>query len=189
MQTWEVIAVIFGIFYLLLAMRENRWCWVTGFISTAIFAALFFVSQLYMESLLQLYYVVMACYGWCQWQDNRKQPLTISTWTPPQHFIALSGILISSIASSLLLSHFTDANYPMLDSIVTWGSLIATYMSTRKILENWLYWMALDSLALYCCFNKSLYLTAGLYLFYAVLAFAGYFSWKDKAKSQLFAAL
>jgi nicotinamide mononucleotide transporter len=62
MQIWEIIAVIFGVFYLLLAMRENRWCWVTGFISTAIFAALFFVSHLYMESLLQVYYVVMACY-------------------------------------------------------------------------------------------------------------------------------
>ena len=180
MTIFEAIAVIFGIFYLLLAMRENRWCWVTGFLSTAIFAALFFASQLYMESLLQLYYVVMACYGWRQWQENCEEPLTISTWTPQQHFITLCCVLTLSAASSFILSHYTDANYPLLDSIVTWGSLIATYMSTRKILENWLYWIALDSLALYCCYNKSLFLTAALYLFYTLLACAGFFSWKSK---------
>jgi len=177
MQIFEAIAVIFGILYILLAMRENRWCWVTGFISTAIFAALFFVSQLYMESLLQVYYVVMACYGWRQWQD-KDQPLAISNWSLQQHFVTLSCIFVLSMASSAFLSYYTDATYPLQDSIITWGSLIATYMSTRKILENWLYWVALNSLALFCCFNKSLYLTAGLYLIYATLAIGGYFAWR-----------
>ncbi|MDQ2994113.1 MAG: nicotinamide riboside transporter PnuC [Pseudomonadota bacterium] len=185
MPFWELTAVFFGILYLVLAMRDTPWCWAAGLISTAILAVLFFTAHLYMESILQLYYVVMAFYGWRQWQygGNNDQKLEISTWNSMQHLITLISILILSIASSLLLARYTDANYPLLDSIITWGSLITTYMVTRKVLENWLYWIALDALAIYCYLNKALYLTAGLYLFYVTLAIFGFIHWAAKKKA------
>lgn len=68
MSVWEIIAVVMGISYLILAMRENSWCWVAGFIGTSIFCVLFFKAKLYMESGLQIYYAAMAVYGWWQWQ-------------------------------------------------------------------------------------------------------------------------
>lgn len=179
MPIFETIAVIFGTLYLLLAMRENPLGWIAGLISTAILSVLFFNAHLYMESVLQLYYVTMAVYGWQQWQGTRA----INTWTRYQHLAILAITLMLSATSSLLLSRYTDAHYPFLDSFVTWGSLIATYMATRKILENWLYWIVLDTIAIYCYLNKALFLTAGLYAFYAILALIGYIHWFMKRRT------
>jgi nicotinamide mononucleotide transporter len=186
MSIWEIIAVVMGISYVTLAMRENSWCWPAGFISTSIFCVLFFKAKLYMESGLQIYYTSMAVYGWWQWQygGKDKHSLPISRWPLQSHVLALSAIIILSGISGILLANNTQATYPVLDSIVTWGSLIATYMMARKILENWLYWVALDSLALCLYFNKGLYFTTGLFCLYVVLAMLGFYRWLKTSRGQ-----
>ncbi len=185
MSYWEIVAVTMGTLYLILAMRENSWCWVAAFIATCIFSGIFYTAKLYMEAGLQIYYAGMAVYGWWHWQyGGNNMPIAISQWTAPKHLLTLSGILIFSFISGVLLSKNTQATFPFLDSIVTWGSLITTFMVTRKILENWLYWIALDSLAMCLYFNKGLYLTTGLFGIYIVLAILGFFQWlkKDREK-------
>lgn len=186
MSAWEIIAVVMGISYLILAMRENSWCWVAGFIGTCIFCVLFFNAKLYMESGLQIYYAAMAVYGWWQWQygGKDKHSLAISRWPLQNHVLAFSAIIILSGISGTLLANNTQATYPVLDSIVTWGSLVTTYMVARKILENWLYWVALDSLALCLYFNKGLYFTTGLFGVYVVLAMLGFYRWLNSSKEQ-----
>ena len=182
MSHWEIVGVFFSITYLILAMRENRVCFISGFISTCIFTGIFFNAKLYMESALQLYYGAMSIYGWWQWQHGGKnnKTLAISRWTMKQHLSAFFIIICLSTVSGIFLAHNTQASYPFFDSIVTWGSLITTYMVTRKILENWLYWIAFDSLALCLYFNKGLYVTAGLFAAFVVLAILGYFRWLKK---------
>ena len=181
-SNWEMIGVFLSVVYLVLALRENRTCFIAGLISSGIFTLIFFNTQLYMESGLQLYYVAMSIYGWWQWRegDNKKEALEISRWTMKEHFLAVSLIISLSGVSAIFLANNTQASYPFFDSIVTWGSLITTYMVTRKILENWLYWVALDTLALCLYFNKALYLTAGLFAFFVVLAIAGHYRWLNK---------
>ena len=82
MSVWEACAVVLGVAYLLLAMRESLWCWYAAFISTAIFLVLFWDVGLLMESALQVYYLGMAVYGWWQWQHGSegKAELAISSW-------------------------------------------------------------------------------------------------------------
>lgn len=186
MSYWEMIAVTMGIVYLVLAMRENSWCWVAAFIETCIFSSLFFTAKLYMESGLQIYYAAMAIYGWWHWRYGSKDnhPVRISKWSRQNHLLAISSILILSAISGVLLSKNTQATYPFLDSIVTWGSLITTYMVTRKILENWLYWIILDTLAMCLYFNKGLYLTTGLFAVFIVLAMLGYYRWLKTSRAQ-----
>ena len=91
--------------------------------------------------------------------------------------------MICSGLSCVILTHYTNANYLFIDSIITWGSLYATYMTTQKILENWLYWITLDALATFCCYNKSLYLSSGLYCLYTALAIASFVIWQQKSKN------
>ena len=109
MSPWEFTAVVFGIVYLLLAMRENVWCWSVGAVSTLIFTVLFYHTKLYMEAILQLYYVIMAIYGWWQWQHGGKQhsTLSISRWPNRQHILASAGIIVLSVCSSWILSTAT----------------------------------------------------------------------------------
>ena len=183
MSYWEVIAVLLGIAYLLLAMRESLWCWYAAFVSTAIFLYLFWQVDLLMESALQVYYLVMAVYGWRQWQrggndgEGHTKSLSISTWSARKHALAIGAVLLASIVSAALLRQYTQAALPLLDSFTTWGSILTTWMVTRKILENWLYWLVIDSVSIYLYLDRGLYLTALLFLVYLVIVIFGYRKW------------
>ena len=78
----EVIAVLLATAYLLLAIRENIWCWLCAGISTAIYVYLFINAKLYMESALNAYYFVMAIYGWSLWSSRRadSEHMPVVVW-------------------------------------------------------------------------------------------------------------
>jgi nicotinamide mononucleotide transporter len=179
MSAWEAAAVVLGVAYLLLAMRESLWCWYAAFISTGIFLVLFWDVGLLMESGLQVYYLVMAVYGWWHWQQGGedKAELAISSWGTRQHMTALLAVLLVSAASGALLEQFTSAALPYLDSFTTWGSIITTWMVARKILENWLYWLVIDSVSIYLYLDRELYLTALLFAAYLIIVLFGYRKW------------
>lgn len=178
---WEVVAVIMAIAYLILAMYENILCWLAALISTSIYVFLFFDVNLYMESGLQIYYIIMALYGWYAWRkhSDKNDDLHISRWTINQHLMAIIGILIITAISAHFLGE-TQADYPWLDSFTTWSAVLTTWMVARKILENWLYWIVIDSISIYLFINKELYLTALLFLIYVILCVYGYRQWNLK---------
>ncbi len=185
MSYWEVIAVVLGVAYLVLAMRENSWCWYAAFGSTAIFSWLFFDVSLVMESALNVYYLVMAVYGWYVWNkpksltspNNSTAGVSISTWSAQQHALAIGGVVILSLLSGYLLNNHTTAVMPYLDSFTTWGAVLTTYMVAKKILENWIYWIVIDTLAIYLYVDRELYLTAFLMIVYVILAIFGFKIW------------
>ena len=179
MSAWETAAVVLGVAYLLLAMRESLWCWYAAFISTAIFLVLFWEVGLLMESGLQVYYLAMAVYGWWQWQHGSEgaTELAISSWGGRQHMTALLLVMALSAASGALLEQFTGAALPYLDSFTTWGSIVTTWMVARKILENWLYWLVIDSVSIYLYLDREMYLTALLFAVYLVIVLFGYRKW------------
>jgi len=184
MPYWEECAVAFGIIYLLLAMRQNIACWYAAFASTLIYMFLFWDVRLLMESGLQVYYLVMAIFGWWQWRHHnksgQKEDLEISSWSVQQHSLAIGGTLILAAISGQLLSENTDAAHPYLDSFTTWGAVITTYMVTRKVLENWLYWIVIDGLSIFLYLDRELYPTAALFVAYEVIVVIGYFQWRKE---------
>jgi nicotinamide mononucleotide transporter len=132
-----------------------------------------------MESGLQVYYLGMAVYGWWAWQRGRsegKPGLTISIWSLRQHLIVIGIVVVATFVSGTLLSG-TEQRLGYLDSFTTWGAVVATFMVTRKILENWLYWVVIDSASLYLYFDRELYFTMILFLVYLVIIFFGFRSW------------
>ncbi len=181
MSYWEVIAVVLGIAYLVLAMRENSLCWYAAFGSTAIFSWLFFDVSLVMESALNVYYLAMAIYGWYIWNKpknpNSKATLSITTWSAQQHLLCISSVIALSLLSGYLLNNHTTAVMPYLDSFTTWGAVLTTYMVANKVLENWLYWLVIDSIAIYLYLDRELYLTALLMVIYVILAIFGFKIW------------
>ncbi len=186
MSGWEVIAVILAIAYLLLAMKESLWCWYAAFISTAIYLFLFWDVSLLMESGLQVYYLVMAVYGWYQWKFGAADHhgVHIHNWSLHQHVVAIGGILIASLVSGFLLANNSSAAWPYVDSFTTWGSILTTWMVTRKILENWLYWLVIDSVSILLYFDRELYLTALLFAVYLVICVFGFFNWQRQWREQ-----
>lgn len=180
MSHWEVLAVLLAIAYLLLAARENVLCWYCALISTAIYTALFWDVSLLMESALNVYYMAMACYGWYQWRygGDLEQGVVIRTLTPSQHLAMIAAILLITAMSGYLLTRFTAAAWPYVDSFTTWASVATTYLVTKKILENWLYWLVIDSISIPLYIDRGLYLTALLFVVYLIIVVFGYFSWR-----------
>ncbi|MDA0272412.1 MAG: nicotinamide riboside transporter PnuC [Proteobacteria bacterium] len=175
----ELTAVVFAVAYLLLAVRQNIACWYAAFISTGIFLYVFWQVNLYMEAGLQVYYLGMAVYGWWAWQRGTisgTPGLRISTWSPRRHLIVIGLVLVATFISGTLLSG-TEQRLGYLDSFTTWGAIVTTFMVTRKILENWLYWIVIDTASLYLYFDRELYFTMILFIVYLVIIFFGYRSW------------
>lgn len=177
---WELVAMVLAVIYLLLAVRENIWCWAAALISTLIYTGVFLRAQLYMDSALQVFYALMAIYGWSQWRHHRnpEKDVRITTRSPRWHATTLMLVILVSAGSGTLLKFYTQAAFPYLDSLTTWASVIATWMVARKILENWIYWIAIDSLSIYLYLDRGLYLTVILFVLYVIIAFVGWHTWK-----------
>jgi nicotinamide mononucleotide transporter len=189
MSLMEVIAVVFAMAYLLLAVRENVLCWLFAFLSTAIYTVLFWDVSLLMESALNVYYMAMAVYGWYQWTrggtngDDLPHALAVRSMSAKQHVMVITAIACLTIVSGYLLSEHSTAAWPYVDSFTTWASVITTYLVTRKLLQNWLYWIVIDTVSVPLYIDRGLNLTALLFVAYVVIAVVGYFKWRDHLRN------
>jgi nicotinamide mononucleotide transporter len=176
----EVIAVVAAVAYLLLAIRQNIWCWPCAGISTAIYVYLFYDAKLYMESALNLFYFGMAAYGWAVWYLGRSgdEELPVSVWKPQVHARAVVAIVAVSMLSGYLLATSSDAAYPYVDSMTTFGAIWATFLVARKILENWWYWLVIDAASVVIYWSRDLELTALLFVVYVVMIPFGMIAWR-----------
>jgi|TARA_B110000211_G_scaffold167052_1_gene188543 nicotinamide mononucleotide transporter len=182
----ETVAVALAIAYLVLAIKENSLCWHCAFFSTAIYVWIFGDVSLYMESALNIYYMAMAVYGWYQWQRGGEQNsgLNISRWNRSQHLRAILLIAVATAVSGYLLDTNSDARLPYLDSFTTWASVLTTVMVARKVIDNWLYWMVINSASIYLFLDRELYQTTGLLVLYIVLSVMGYRFWLKSLQEQ-----
>jgi nicotinamide mononucleotide transporter len=183
-MSWlEVASVVFALAYLVLAVRQNIVCWAAALISTLLSLALFYDARLYPETALQVFYAVMAVYGWWQWRHGGKPgaraatALPVSVWPLRYHALAVGGTLVAALALGTVLSR-TNAAFPYLDSFTSVGAVITTYMVAKKILENWVYWLVIDGITLYIYWQRSLYLYAALFVVYLVLVIIGFYRWR-----------
>ena len=182
----EAIAVVLGVVYVLLILKRDRFGWVAGGLSSAIYVYLAAGARLPMQSTLQAYYVVMAIYGWFSWTSAQQQDGgRIQRWPLRYHAIALLAIAVLSLASASFLARETHAAWPYLDSFTTWVSLLATWMVARMKLENWLYWIGADGIMAYLFAAQGYLATTGLFLTYMVIAIFGFREWLLKYRQPI----
>jgi len=176
----EFVAVVFGIISVLLSVRQNIWSWPTALVNVALFFALFYTSGLYSDMGLQAVYFVLSLYGWYEWLYGGKghTALTVSTTTARTWgILSLIGVVVW-VFLGRLTSRLPGVALPYLDAALTTGSLIAQWMMTRKLLENWMLWILLDVAYIGMFVFKGLYLTAANYAVYLALAVLGHVAWK-----------
>ena len=180
MSPWEGVAVVLAIAYLLLAVREHPACWACALVSTIIYTALFWNVSLLMESLLNVYYMLMAIYGWWLWQRGgaRRRALAITRWRVRRHLLVIGGVVVAAVVTGTLLSRYSGAAWPYVDSFTTWGAIVTTWMVAQKVLENWLYWLVIDAVSIPLYIDRGLYLTATLFALYLVIVMFGFVQWK-----------
>ena len=172
----ETIAVILSLLYVYLAAHQNNLCWIAAVISVSLYIYICFNAKLYAETVLQVFYFLMAIYGFYSWKKNNSQ-LQISTWPIKKHlFIIFLGTILTFFLG-FIFSNYTDAEMPLVDSFTTVFSVFATYMVVKKILSNWLYFIIIDIISTYLYFSRDLHLTSLLFLLYTFIAVAGFIKW------------
>ena len=172
----ETVAVIFSLLYVYLAAHQNNLCWLAAVISVSLYIYICFNAKLYAETVLQVFYFLMAIYGFYSWKKNNSQ-LQISTWPIKKHlFIIFLGTILTFFLG-FIFSNYTDAEMPLVDSFTSVFSVFATYMVVKKILSNWLYFIIVDLISTYLYFSRDLHLTSLLFLLYTFIAVAGFIKW------------
>ena len=176
-QYWmEAIAVILAIIYLLLAVKQDIRCWYAAIFSSSLYFFIMYSAGLYMEAILQIFYIAMAFYGWSQWRNivEGNTELVVRTWKSSQHIKAIFSVLIMTLISGWVLKEYTNAALPFLDGLTTWGAIVATYMVAKRLLENWIYWFVIDSVSIFLFISRGLYLTSFLFFVYLIIIYFGY---------------
>ena len=181
MSEVELFAAALGVIAVWLTVKQNPWCWPIGLVMVVIYIWIFFDVKLYSDMLLQVIYAGLQVYGWLQWTrygDSRPGRAV----TALQSGSVLAGLAIGAVVSLALgaaMAHFTDAAQPWLDAALTGFSLVAQVWMAQKRVQCWPLWIVLDVIFVGLFIYKGLFLTAGLYALFTLLAIQGWREWRN----------
>lgn len=180
----QCVGTALGLLYLWLEYKANIWLWVVGAIMPVVHGVLYLQSGIYADAAMQLYYVVAGIYGLAVWKrrprksDDGKIRHTPKGWVVP--LVAVYALL--HVAIYFVLVEFTDSRVPVLDSMSTSLCIVAMWMLSRKLVEQWLVWLVVDMISVGLYLYKGIPITSGLYMLYCILAIAGYLRWRRQAR-------
>lgn len=185
----QIVGVALGLLYLWLEYKADIRLWLVGIIMPVVHGTLYFKSGLYADCSMQLYYVLAGLYGLAVWHRNRgskdgERKPTLEIGHTPLKIVPLLAIAWIAVQGAIyfLLTRFTDSSVPFWDSLTTALCIIAYWMLSRKYVEQWLVWLAVDAVTVALYIYKGIPLTAGLYALYCVLAVVGYRRWRSIAR-------
>lgn len=168
-----------------LSARENIWSWPTAIVNVSLYTFIFFRAGLYSDMGLQVVYLTLSIYGWYQWLHGGENRGVLKVSRASGKVWAIGGGL--AILAWLGLARYTSTlpgvSLPYLDAGLTAVSLLAQWMMTRKILENWVLWIIADIVYVPMYISKDLYVTAGLYSVFLVLAVMGLVQWRHSYRN------
>lgn len=180
----ELAAVLLGFAYIALAIRQRRLCWLAGGLSTALYILIFLDARLYLQSALQVLYVLLAAYGWREWGRDATagSGIVVRRWSLLLHAAVIGLVAGGTALTAPMLQAWTNAAAPWADAAGTWASVAATWMMVRKVAANWIWWIGVDAGLAWLYASQGLAFTAVLYLAFALLAVAGWWAWRSGSR-------
>lgn len=180
----ELLGAILGTVYIFFSIRQSILTWPVGLLTSVLYVWVFFVSKLYADMGLQLYYVVISIYGWYEWlrgnHSDKTQMLPISRITLRLGLTLSVVSLFIFMVIWFILKNYTDSPVPIADALATALSIVATWMLARKILEHWLVWIFVDAFSIGLFWYKDLLPTVFLFALYTIMAVVGFIEWKKE---------
>lgn len=182
----QIIGTTLGLIYLWLEYKANIWVWIVGAIMPLVHGVLYLTNGIYADAAMQLYYVAAGIYGLMVWRRApKRQDDGKIKHTPTRYIVPLVAVYIAlHVLLYVLLTEFTDSRVPLFDSMSTALSIVAMWMLSRKLVEQWLVWLVVDMISVGLYLYKGIPLTAGLYTIYCILAVAGYLRWRKQARDE-----
>lgn len=185
MNPLEIIAVALGIANVGLLVRRSIWNYPFGMAMVALYFVIFREARLYGEAGLQVFFFVVQGWGWWLWAraGGLARMVAVEWMGWRARITGLALVAASSITIGWSMARFTDAVMPYADATIAGGSVVAQVLLAMRRVENWALWIAIDVISIGVYLNRALYLTAGLYIVFLVLATAGLMQWARAARS------
>lgn len=171
-------AVCFNLLYVYLAGRRNIACWPVGIIGVVLSFLVYVPARLYSDALLQVFYLVLSLYGWWTWSNNGEASdfPSVRRMSRIQHVYVILVGLGGGMLLGWFWSHF-DAALPMIDGLTTSFSMVTTWLVARRYLENWWYWIVIDSVCIGVYFLRDIPAFIVLFGMYVLLSIWGLRAW------------
>ena len=198
LNNWlELFGVTTAIIYLYFSINRKSWLWLLGIIASGTYTIVFFKHSLYADMILNLYYVIISIYGWFKWTLNNE------SYHEETHQVNVVKIQRKEIKKMLFfwiivftviffpikylpeLLNIDSASYPFIDSILTATSFVATWMLTKRYIEQWYLWIFVNGAysIIYLC--KGLHFTIILNVIYTIMSIVGYIKWSNEYKENI----
>jgi nicotinamide mononucleotide transporter len=182
--TWlEILAFGLSVLMVLCNLRVDPLGWPLAIASSLLYALLFLDSKLYGEAGLQVFFVVVALWGWWQWRRGRDEQgaaLVVHRLTVRARWGFAASLLAAWPLAGWLLGRCTDSEVPFLDALATVASIGGQILLGRKLVENWLVWLGVNLFSIGLFAFKSLWLTTLLYAVFAALSVLGWRTWRTR---------
>ncbi len=177
----EVFAVFTSYACTWLCVKQRRFNYVLGVISSAAYAVLFWKLDLLASMMLNIYLVPTLVYGWLRWRkDEIARPVKNLAWKALPAYAAVTGVIYFG---AVKLVEAFDGQLATLDSAILIGTVLAQFLLDNKKLQNWLVWAVVNIIAIYVYATAGLYLVAFQYVLFLLNAGYGYYSWKGTMKN------
>jgi len=182
--TWlEIAAFGLSLWMVWCNLRVDATGWPLAILSSLLYALLFAHSKLYGEATLQLFFIVIAAWGWQQWLRGRNasgQALVVHRMSRNSRLRVAVATLAAWPLVGLLLKGTTDSDVPFMDALPTVGSVTGQILLGRKLIENWAVWLAVNVLSVGLFAYKGLWLTVLLYTVFGLLSWVGWRAWQRR---------
>lgn len=180
MSVLEIVAVLLGIVNILLIIRRSVWNFPVAIVMVGLYFVIFRDAKLYSDAGLQIFFAIVNAYGFWSWWRNKADTGDIVVRRMPK--LAYAAWVIGSVLAiwgwGAVMHAETDASYPYWDASVAMLSVAGQILMTRRFIENWHFWIVVNLISVPLYLAKDLYLTAGLYGLFFVLAVAGLVEWR-----------
>lgn len=168
---------------ILLAGRNSIHTWWTGIVGCSLFAVLFYQSNLYADVALQGFFIVTGVIGWQRWlKGNRGDALPITHANVRTIAIIVPVGVVATAAYGAMLHYYTDAYAPFIDSAVLVFSVVAQLLLMQRKVDNWPFWILVNTIAVPLYAGRELYLTSFLYGVYWINAIVAWIWWRRLAR-------
>lgn len=177
MSLLGILALLSGTLGVWLTIKENIWCWPVSLIAVVSSIFEFYEQRLFGDMSLQILYFFIGIYGWIYWNSKKNEVFVVEKMNLKQLPLLIMITLVQFFIYYKLLIYF-NGDRPLLDALLTAASLTATYMMTKKWVENWLAWVLIDATYVLLYGLKDMWLFAVLYLLFTGMAFYGWMKWR-----------
>ncbi len=172
----DLISTLFSLMSTYCFVKADIRMWPLAMIATLFNTCLYFYAGMFATMTLEISYLSLSTYGWFYWLKQSSSRHHIKA-LDRQSLLVIMGTCL------LLASTIYVCNIKHLDGLIMWDiaavsiSLLAQWLTCRKIITCWYLWFVADSIYIALMLSKDLYFHTCLFSIYLIMAILGFLNW------------